>query len=746
MAAPQNEYAFDLGAAKAAAERWATREQQHARFDKAVRDKRYSELDTPVRRAARANRLIGKLQYAAPAVAESMTSEFDESTGREIAQCAVTPETVSDVLLERVIGTTRDFLFVGFLEQALLATRSVGRVVTQLGGGRFSYGTGFLVSSRLLLTNHHVLDSAEIAGRSTIEFDYQRDRLGKEIPVRAFRLDPQTFFLNDQALDFALVAVAPDDAGRPLRDYGWCPLIKETGKIVAGEPINIIQHPKGEMKQIVMRENRLIDAFDGDELFLQYEADTEPGSSGSPVFNDQWEVVALHHTAVPKRNSRGDLLDVDGRVWKNGDDPSRIQWVANEGVRVSKLVAFISEARVKPSAKDLVKELIDAKSAWGSGDGPPVDPPRPRIVSTPEPPSNEDRMTIGGEGQDSNNSVTLTVPLQITVRIGAPRAGRADELDNVTVDVSDAEKEKIVPDPGDTKYAHRPGYQPDFLGFEVPFPTLTNAIRKKAFALPSANGDDKFLLKYHHFSVLFNKARKLAFAAGVNFDPTARFQHERDKDGDRWFFDPRVGPKGENQAGDDLYARNPLDRGHLVRRADAAWGRTAAEAKLANDDTFHFTNCSPQHAITNQGLIKQAPKGLKLWGKLEDHVASQGKRDKRKLCVFNGPVFRPSDPEYRKVQLPREFWKVVVFENDEGEEAAVAFVLTQADLIQDLREEFEVGEYKAVQVRMKDLEAKTNLDFGPFRTWDVLERPGADESFTGDVPAVVLESVTDVVL
>jgi hypothetical protein len=73
-------------------------------------------------------------------------------------------------------------------------------------------------------------------------------------------------------------------------------------------------------------------------------------------------------------------------------------------------------------------------------------------------------------------------------------------------------------------------------------------------------------------------------------------------------------------------------------------------------------------------------------------------------------------------------------------------VLTQADLIEDLKEEFEIGEYKAVQVRVNDLETKTQLDFGPISNWDMLEQEGAEESFTGDLPAVVLESVADVVL
>lgn len=362
--------------------------------------------------------------------------------------------------------------------------------------------------------------------------------------------------------------------------------------------------------------------------------------------------------------------------------------------------------------------------------------------------------------QAGSGSVSVTVPLHITVSLGTPTVpssvrasvpaapdGGGPPRGGSPADPTEAALEKVEPDTSDPRYENRPGYQAGFLGFEVPFPQLTKATRPSAFALPKGSGEEKYLLKYHHYSLILNKARKLAFVAGVNYDPTAPVQHPRDKDGDKWYFDPRVSPTGEYQAGEDLYAANPLDRGHLVRRADAGWGATAEEAKLANDDTFHFTNCSPQHAITNQGKTKQAPEGLKLWGKLEEHISSQGKKNKRRLCVFNGPVFRPSDRPYRGVKVPDEFWKVVVFADDDGAPAAAAFVLTQADLIAGLEEKFDLGEYRSVQVRIRDLEERTGLDFGPLVGWDALEKEDARESFTeAEVPAVVLESVRDVVL
>ena len=82
------------------------------------------------------------------------------------------------------------------------------------------------------------------------------------------------------------------------------------------------------MKQVVIRENRLLDLPDNLETFdrvAHYEADTEPGSSGAPVFSDLWEVVALHHSGVPKTDPQGRFLDVDGHIWKRGrSTPARL--------------------------------------------------------------------------------------------------------------------------------------------------------------------------------------------------------------------------------------------------------------------------------------------------------------------------------------------------------------------------------------------------------------------------------------
>ena len=169
--------------------------------------------------------------------------------------------------------------------------------------------------------------------------------------------------------------------GGKLSDFGFCPLIAAEGKITPGEPVNIIQHPRGEPKQVVIRENKLLDlpkptaADPRLDRYAQYEADTDQGSSGSPVFNDQWEVIALHHSGVPKTNDKGDLIDDGGNVIDPERDPQRIVWIGNEGIRVSRLMQVVSEAKnLSREAEQLRQELLKISR---------VDAAQPREISKP---------------------------------------------------------------------------------------------------------------------------------------------------------------------------------------------------------------------------------------------------------------------------------------------------------------------------------------------------------------------------
>ena len=105
-----------------------------------------------------------------------------------------------------------------------------------------------------------------------------------------------------------------------------------------------------------------------------------------------------------------------------------------------------------------------------------------------------------------------------------------------------------------------------------------------------------------------HRERALALFTAVNIDGKLARQPKRERD--RWIIDPRL--PAEFQTGEPVYKSNPLDRGHLVRRLDPAWGTDDAAVKAANDDTFHFTNAAPQHHQFNAGST--------LWAGLEDHI------------------------------------------------------------------------------------------------------------------------------
>jgi endonuclease G len=273
--------------------------------------------------------------------------------------------------------------------------------------------------------------------------------------------------------------------------------------------------------------------------------------------------------------------------------------------------------------------------------------------------------------------------------------------------------EKITPD---RDYSTRQGYDPDFLGtgdLQVPLPALPDDLLALASVNQAAADGPEHVLPYHHFSVVVNGARRVAFFTAVNVDGTTSMRLKRERD--HWFVDPRI-PAAE-QTDESVYKNNPLDRGHLVRRLDPAWGASRAVAKAANDDTFHFTNCSPQHEDFNQNKTT--------WAGLEDYLLENADNLDLRVSVFTGPVLADDDDPYRGVQLPRQFWKVAAMVRADGVLSATAYLLSQADLIAGLElvpAAFSYGAYRTYQVPVTRVEALTRLSFGDLRDADPLAR------------------------
>ena len=194
-----------------------------------------------------------------------------------------------EVSLEKIIGSKDNLLTIAWLEKALTASRAVCRVVREDGES----GTGFLTQDGYLFTNHHVLKTPEDAKGATIEFNYEVGQTGTVKPLSQYKLDASDFKTSPvPQFDFTKVKVI-ENGNKPLKDWGFLEFDPSAMPAI-GDAVTIIQHPSGGDKRIALRANEVVEQK---AQFLYYTTDTEPGSSGSPVFNRDWKVVALHHAA-----------------------------------------------------------------------------------------------------------------------------------------------------------------------------------------------------------------------------------------------------------------------------------------------------------------------------------------------------------------------------------------------------------------------------------------------------------------
>ncbi|MGW3204082.1 trypsin-like serine peptidase [Streptomyces sp. NPDC001135] len=321
--------------------------------------------DSPQALAARAMRLLDRHAVPAAMAVEAVRKE---------------PLTTPDAY-ERILGVSKELQSWSFLPRGARAARTVARISVRENGRELPLGTGFLVSPSLLMTNHHVLADAEAARQCFVEFDAQVTVDNTPQPSTRLELDPDACFVADERLDFALVLVAPDPAGRPPGEtFGWNRLSAQPGKLVVGEPVNVVGHPMGRLKEIAVRDNMLQVRLDD---FLHYKTDTEPGNSGSPVFNDQWEVVALHHSGVPRTDDQGRVLRADGQEWQPGDGDDAVDWVANEGVRVSSILRYL--AQLPPDARPGPLADMGAESGLGPVPAESAAPVLPSAGALPSP-------------------------------------------------------------------------------------------------------------------------------------------------------------------------------------------------------------------------------------------------------------------------------------------------------------------------------------------------------------------------
>ena len=649
------------------------------------------------------------------------------------------------VTAERMIGATLDFVDLPPDEQALKAGRPVARLVTLGASGIVpdGFATGFLVAPDLILTNYHVFRSADEAEGVGAQFLYERTHEGLREGL-IFKLDPDRFFVNDKGMDYAVVALtARSVSGASLDQFKYLPLIAVKGKIRKGDPVNIIQHPEGRPKQYATVNNRLLDLRD--DGFLLYETDTLEGSSGSPVFNQYWETVGLHHCGVPQIE-QGQLVTRDGRRLPLDAEvaDSDLIWVANEGIRVSALVESLGRQRLDRAEQQTILERLIANT---------TDPLRIVTEKSPliaGPLAIEDSATKGTDDTMAQNIFQFSGP--VTIQVGPGSTLPTTALSGPVITPPQVAL-VVTPKPGDQPefrektlkfdedYASRDtrGYKEDFLdGWDVPVPTTNN---DHAGALLEKDGEP-WVIPYYHYSLVMNADRRLVAWAACNVDySTAARKHTKTRKeygGENWRLDPRVAIQSAGMQLEDAHFYAPakkIDRGHIVRREDGAWGSTAKEAEFGNSDTYHWTNCTPQ----SEGFNQSGKQGI--WGQFEEHIQAEVKAEGGRMSVFAGPVLNPDDPEHgyedgATIQVPMEFWKVVACvskENGQKVKRSYGLVFDQTEPVERLGyERMNMDDYEIYQMPLTEITKKTGVVFDPtLLAVDVLKGGGANERVRG---------------
>jgi hypothetical protein len=197
--------------------------------------------------------------------------------------------------LEAVFGTDRMQTYKWY-RQGLDRCNSIARIERRNGQG---HGTGWLVKAAdffpgeqgvLVLTNDHVV--SEVAN--------------------SLAIFPQDCRVNFQAMDEVLEVEEKVRWSSPYtqldatflklkREPKATPLVLHTSALRMNEPpprMYIIGHPRGRDLEMSLQDNYLVAC---NESLVHYRTPTEPGSSGSPVFEpNDWEVVALHHKGKDK--------------------------------------------------------------------------------------------------------------------------------------------------------------------------------------------------------------------------------------------------------------------------------------------------------------------------------------------------------------------------------------------------------------------------------------------------------------
>lgn len=540
---------------------------------------------------------------------------------------------------------------------------SIGRIEVP-GSPWIPYGgTGFVVGRNLLMTNRHVaklfvegLGARGLryrAGDAAVDFKREAGLRGSD---RAAYLTVTAVEMVHPFWDMALLRVEGLEGRFPA-----LPLSTVMPEELLDADVAAIGYPARDDRNDLALQDRIFKRTYNVKRFQpgKLRRRERIGSFGNQV------AAVTHDSSTLGGNSGSALIDIkSGKVI--GLHFAGIYLKANYAVPAAELARDPRLARLGLNFDGQLPPTNDWEPAWQLAEG------------------GEATATAAVPAPAALPGTTVTIPIQVTLTLGhAVAAGAAAAAPAIEIPL----QTPIV-------YGgleRRKGYQPGFLeldgGDTVPLPELTDEGLRMAAKLEDGSTE----LRYHKFSVVVHKQRRMALFTAANTDwrddwrkidgrkPSRKeLTGLPDRTAEQWVTDWRI-PE-EHQLPDAFYNKDGglFDKGHIVRREDVCWGRTFKDIQKANGDTFHTTNCSPQVKIFNQSA-----QGEDNWGDLENLIQAQTRAER--AIVFGGPVFEEDDPLFRGkganneqllLRVPRRFWKIAVVKGSDGPEA-YGFVLEQ---------------------------------------------------------------------
>lgn len=237
----------------------------------------------------------------------------------------------------------------------------------QAMGKQVPWGTGFLVGDCYLLTNLHVVEDRSRLSKCSAAFGYE----GNFDKAERYSFDPDFWVSAENLkLDYVLLKLQLQDGQKlekkldlatvdsvqviPWWDVQKVESLHQAGTLsddeynrlktegFPGDLVNIIQHPEGRSKEVVIFNNHLKRLY---RNFLVYTSDAQPGSSGSPLFNAQWEIIGLHQAVLLEEKDSS--LNVTGYL----------------GIRMSSILADLrKQATTDPKIQAFLDEVLHPQS------------------------------------------------------------------------------------------------------------------------------------------------------------------------------------------------------------------------------------------------------------------------------------------------------------------------------------------------------------------------------------------------